>query len=87
LEQAKAEHTAMLDMIQHPGWKALVRQTQERLDNFTAGSPFNINTIEQLYFAKGMTATLKELINLETMLVGVDKDEWFGEEQDDAGSV
>lgn len=66
--QLAAEREALLDMFQHPGWAALVRQTKERLEMFREGMPFNIATQEQLYFAKGMVSTLTELVNLQERL-------------------
>lgn len=64
-KQLEAELADMRAMFEHPGWRALVRQTQLRLDNFRAGFPFSVKTLEQLYFTHGVVATLTELVHME----------------------
>lgn len=64
-ERVRAENEALKELFQTPGWQVLMRNTQSQLDNFRAGFPFNVNTVEQLYFTRGMMATLQELLNME----------------------
>lgn len=66
--QYEAELVDIRAMFEHPGWRALVRQTQDRLDKFRAGFPFSVKTLEQLYFTHGVVASLTELVNMEDSL-------------------
>jgi hypothetical protein len=61
----KAENEALKQLFEHPGWQVLLRNTKAQLDAFRDGFPFNVNTIEQLYFCRGMTAALQSLLSLE----------------------
>lgn len=64
-ERLKAEMEDIQAMFAHPGWIALKRQTQERIDNFRTGFPFNVENERQLYFSRGVIASLTELVNLD----------------------
>ena len=61
-EQLKRELDLLLDLTAHPGWKVLMDETEQRLEGFRASSPFNMKNLEELYFARGVTATLMELM-------------------------
>jgi len=63
--QLEAEMVDIKAMFEHPGWTALKRHTQLRLDSFRDGFPFNVSTLEQLYFARGVIATLSELLAMD----------------------
>ena len=67
-ERAQAEAQVLAQLFEHPGWEVLARQTKERVEAFQAGCPFNINTVEQLYFAKGTIAALNELLSKPSQL-------------------
>jgi hypothetical protein len=64
-ERERQELTEVEQLMEHPGWAVLMRQTQERIDSFQKGSPFNIADEKALYFAKGVVATLLELLHTE----------------------
>lgn len=64
-ERLAAEMADMQAMFQHPGWIALKRNTQERIDAFRSGFPFNIEDERQLYFTRGVMAALLELLNMD----------------------
>lgn len=51
----------LLELTAHPGWAVLMRETQDKLDAFRASAPFNMKNMEELFFARGVTATLLEL--------------------------
>jgi hypothetical protein len=61
-EREKQELEAIESLCEHPGWDVLMRETQERIDQFRAGAPFNIADEKALFFAKGAIATLTELL-------------------------
>lgn len=64
-QQFEAEMVDIRAMFEHPGWTALKRHTQLRLDSFRDGFPFNVGTVEQLYFVRGVMATLNELLSMD----------------------
>ena len=68
MNEHEAELDALRDLFEHPGWKILMRNTQERIDAFRAGFPFNVQDENQLYFAKGMMAALGSIVSLEEQL-------------------
>jgi hypothetical protein len=61
-EREKAELEAIASLVEHPGWAVLMRQTQEKLDLFRAGAPFNMKDEAALNFAKGVVANCLELL-------------------------
>ena len=61
-EQLKRELDLLLDLTAHPGWKVLMDETEQKLNGFRASAPFNMKNLEELYFARGVTATLMELM-------------------------
>jgi len=63
--QLEAEMVDIKAMFEHPGWTALKRHTQVRMDAFREGFPFNVSTVEQLYFVRGVMATLNELLVMD----------------------
>lgn len=67
-ERTKTENEALRAMFQTDGWAVLMRNTQANLDNFRTGFPFNVDTLEQLYFTRGTMATLNMLLNIEAQL-------------------
>jgi hypothetical protein len=66
-ELQKAEHDAMLEMFQSPGWAALMRNTKERVDQFRAAFPYNVKTAEDLHVARGVISTLETLLKLQDL--------------------
>lgn len=66
-ERLAAEMADIRAMFDHPGWLALKRQTQERVDAFQAGCPFNIENERQLYFMRGVMATLREVLIMDSI--------------------
>jgi len=67
-EHTQAENEALRELFQQEGWRVLMRNTQANIDAFRASFPFNTNTVEQLYFSRGMIATLNVLLNMEAQL-------------------
>ena len=82
-EKLRAENEALKDLFQHPGWAVLMRTTQERIENFRAGFPFNVDDEKALYFAKGMMGTLKTLIDLPETLSLAELAEQQGQDWED----
>lgn len=76
-EKTQAENEALRELFQHPGWAVLERNTRGQIEQFRSGFPFNVKTIEQLYFAQGLYAALSELLampqRLEELEVAVDQ--------------
>lgn len=68
LDRLKAENDALRDMFQTPGWAVLVRNTQERMDEFRKASPFNIPDEKTLYFSQGLFAALDTIIRMPEYL-------------------
>lgn len=60
----KEQAELLLDMTAHPGWAVLCEITQGHVDGFKAGMPFNIKTLEELYFARGMLAALEDMLRV-----------------------
>ena len=67
-EKTRAENMALREMFQSDGWRVLMRNTQSILDQFRSGFPFNVDSDQQLYYSKGMVATLTTLLNMEAQL-------------------
>lgn len=67
-EHIKQENDALREMFQTQGWQVLMRNTKAHLDAFREGFPFNVNTVEQLYFLRGMSAALQVLMTMEQQL-------------------
>lgn len=68
MDERESELDALRDMFQHPGWRILVRNTQERIDQFRKGFPFNVKDEKQLYFAHGLMAALTSITTMEEQL-------------------
>lgn len=64
-DRLEAEEADIQAMFEHPGWIAIKRRTQEQLDAFRAGMPLNINDERQLYFMRGVIATLKTFLHMD----------------------
>ena len=64
-ERLEAELADLRAMFDHPGWTALKRHTQERMDAFRSGFPFNVEDERQLYFTRGVMATLAEILHMD----------------------
>lgn len=71
-ERQQAEQRALAGLFEHEGWGVLMRNTQNQIDQFRTGFPFNINTLEQLYYSRGMMAALQTLLNLEQQFADQD---------------
>lgn len=78
-EKLKAENAALREMFQSDGWRVLMRNTQSHLDAFRQGFPFNVQNEQQLYYARGMMASLQTLLTMEEQL---DAQEQAGEYDD-----
>lgn len=74
-EHVKAENLALRELFQQDGWRVLMRNTQSQIDQFREGFPFNVNTVEQLYFSRGLLAALNVLVNLEAQMDAQDEAE------------
>jgi hypothetical protein len=83
-DKTRAENLALREMFQTDGWRVLMRNTQGHLDNFRSGFPFNVENEQQLYFCRGMMASLTTLLNMEAQL---DAAEALKAEDDDADSA
>jgi hypothetical protein len=68
MDEKDSETDALRDLVQHPGWRVLMRNTKERMDQFRAGFPFNVQDEKQLYFARGLMAALSSITSLEDQL-------------------
>lgn len=68
MDERESELDALRDLFEHPGWKILIRNTNERIEAFRAGFPFNVQDEKQLYFAKGLMAALSSITSLEEQL-------------------
>lgn len=69
MEQAELE--VLLQLVEHPGWAVMVRHTQERIDAFQKGSPFNIKDGDHLNVMKGMMLALNEVLALPQKLAAL----------------
>lgn len=67
-DKTQGENEALKAMFQTDGWAVLKRNTQSQLDHFREGFPFNVNDEKQLFFVRGMVATLTALLSLEEQL-------------------
>lgn len=67
-DQLRAENEALRDLFEHPGWEVLMRNTKAQIEQFREGFPFNVNTLEQLYFSRGLLAALNALLTLPEQL-------------------
>lgn len=67
-ERFEQEKAAVLAMMEHPGWAVMMRWTEERLNEARKGMPFNMTTVEQLHFSRGVFATLMDLLSMEEKL-------------------
>jgi hypothetical protein len=72
-ERQKAEDQALRSLFEHPGWPVLIRNTKAQLDAFREGFPFNVSTIEQLYYSRGMMAALQSVMTLEQQFAAKDE--------------
>lgn len=68
MDETQAETDVLRDLVQHPGWQVLMRNTKERMEQFRAGFPFNVQDERQLYFARGLMAALGSILSLEDQL-------------------
>lgn len=67
-EKFEAEKAEVLAMMEHGGWQVMMRWTEERLNEARKGMPFNMLTVEQLHFSRGVFATLMDLLSMEEKL-------------------
>lgn len=74
-EHVRAENEALKELFQTEGWRVLMRNTQSHVDAFRSGFPFNVNTLEQLYFTRGMVAALQTLLDMESQLERLEEPE------------
>jgi len=80
-ERMKAEVEILSELVEHPGWAVLARNTKERIDAFQSGAPFNIRDEADLNFHRGVIATLFDLLALPEKLEAAkasDEDEGEG---------
>jgi hypothetical protein len=80
-ERMKAEVEILSELVEHPGWAVLARNTQERIEAFQSGAPFNIRDEADLNFHRGVIATLFDLLALPEKLEAAkasDEDEGEG---------
>lgn len=74
MDERESELQALRDLFEHPGWKILVRNTKERMEQFRSGFPFNVQDERQLYFSKGLMAALQSIVDLEAQLEAADQE-------------
>ena len=67
-EKTQAENEALRELFQHPGWAVLMRNTKDQLERFREGFPFNVSTLEQLHFSRGMCGTLNAILGLQAQM-------------------
>ena len=80
-ERMKAEVEILSELVEHPGWAVLARNTKERIEAFQSGAPFNIRDEADLNFHRGVIATLFDLLALPEKLEAAkasDEDEGEG---------
>ena len=56
------------DLFSMPGWKNLMEEWQDMLDNCTIDA---CNTVEELWFQKGRAAVLRTMLNYETYVKNI----------------
>ena len=74
-EHVRQENEALRAMFQMQGWEVLMRNTKANLEAFREGFPFNVSTVEQLYFVRGMCAALEALMTTEQRLDAAEEEE------------
>ena len=60
------------DLFSMPGWKNLMEEWQDMLDNCTIDS---CNTLEELHFQKGRAAVLRTMLNYEAYIKIMEQDD------------
>lgn len=63
-EQEREELALLASWVEHPGCEVFCRRTQERIDQWRAGFPFNIKDAEELTLAKGQMGVLLEFLTM-----------------------
>lgn len=81
-ERLKAENAALRKLFEQEGWDILVRNTKAQIDAFREGFPFNVSTIEQLHYSRGLMAGLQSVMTLEQQLETYEEN-LKAEQQDD----
>lgn len=56
------------DLFSMPGWKNLMEEWQDMLDNCTIDA---CGTVEELWFQKGRAAVLRTMLNYETYVKNI----------------
>ena len=85
-ERLKAENAALRKLFEQEGWDILVRNTKAQIDAFREGFPFNVSTIEQLHYSRGLMAGLQSVMTLEQQLETYEEN-LTAEQQDDPVSL
>jgi hypothetical protein len=72
-ERQQAEERDLKALFEQPGWQVLLRNTKAQIDAFREGFPFNVTTLEQLYFSRGLIAALQSVMTLEQQFAAADE--------------
>ena len=70
-DREKDELRVLAEWVEHPGYDVFSRRTQERIDQWKEGFPFNVKDGDELLLVKGQIGVLQELLQLKDRVLEV----------------